>query len=155
MNTILIAVMILLSVLITVATILFISLKFYNEKKREVKLQELSFYNEVYSDIESIDESIDVFIQMIFNNYQIFHSEFFLKEFITEDDQKKITIDVHKEVIDCMSPTLMSRMLLIYKAEKVQEVLNKKIMLLVIQAADQINTNPNINNKDISDILNR
>lgn len=92
---------------------------------------------------------------MIFNNYQIFHSEFFLKEFITEDDQKKITIDVHKEVIDCMSPTLMSRMLLIYKAEKVQEVLNKKIMLLVIQAADQINTNPNINNKDISDILNR
>lgn len=94
-----------------------------------------------------IDEStykiLDDYIDYIFNDYLILDFELKDIDYINSEEEKKIIKDVSKRVINRMSNTIMTKLLLLYNQASIIDIVAEKVTIKVTQYVLNYNTPKN------------
>lgn len=143
MNMQIIAVLVLLTLItITVNTILItttwrISIK---QKEEQTKAQQ-DYY--IASTPISIDDMniLDRIVEESFNYYQLLNLSGKDNAYINEDTQQKIIYDVLSNVLSSVSDSIISKLSLIYKKDYIEDLIARKVQLVVLDYTISINGN--------------
>ena len=143
MNMQIIAVLVLLTLItITVNTILItttwrISIK---QKEEQTKAQQ-DYY--IASTPISIDDMniLDRIVEDSFNYYQLLNLSGKDNAYINEDTQQKIIYDVLSNVLSSVSDSIIGKLSLIYKKDYIEDLIARKVQLVVLDYTISINGN--------------
>ena len=143
MNMQIIAVLVLLTLItITVNTILItttwrISIK---QKEEQTKAQQ-DYY--IASTPISIDDMniLDRIVEESFNYYQLLNLSGKDNAYINEDTQQKIIYDVLSNVLSSVSDSIIGKLSLIYKKDYIEDLIARKVQLVVLDYTISINGN--------------
>lgn len=133
----------LLYTLMLFLSILFLSLSYYMINTIKIKNKELNLREydlNINSDInDDIFILLDKIIQECFSEYTILNLEYRNIEYINEELEQLITQEVAHRVIDRISPTLISKISLIYNISNFDQLLSERVYLATMAYSLQKN----------------
>lgn len=94
----------------------------------------------VYKDLDSVNESIDSFIQIVYNDYKAINIDKY-NDYINSKLENKIIEEVCKLVLDKVSNRYIEYLEFIYKNSEIAEIIYNRTMLIVILDIAQNNEN--------------
>lgn len=103
----------------------------YAEHKKSSREYEIAYT--YYLNKEDTDYNIDNFINEIFDMY-IAKSGLASNENITDNMKREIIPIISREVLESMSPFLLREILLVYNENKLADIINCKVALLVFSS---------------------
>ena len=132
-----ITIIILVIALITIANLCEL-LRTYMDKKIEIdRLRVVCEQRLDTKDIEILDEIINE----IFLDYRTLHYDYIKADeaYITADEQKKIIVDILEFTLETISDNLYTKLSLYYKKDHIDDIIYKKIQMLVLTFTIEIN----------------
>lgn len=94
----------------------------------------------VYKDLDSVNESIDSFIQIVYNDYKAINIDKY-NDYINSKLENKIIEEVCRLVLDKVSNRYIEYLEFIYKNSEIAEIIYNRAMLIVILDIAQNNEN--------------
>lgn len=120
-----------------VITLFLLSFIFYLNTKN--KIAKLSLALTIPLD-NTINSSLDALIEDCFNEYIILNKAYKKKEYISADDEKKISSDLGTMVSNRISETMYNKLSQYYNSKAIPEVISNKIYMRVLNYSITMNT---------------
>lgn len=120
-----------------VITLFLLSFIFYLNTKN--KIAKLSLALTIPLD-NTINSSLDTLIEDCFNEYIILNKAYKKKEYISADDEKKISSDLGTMVSNRISETMYNKLSQYYNSKAIPEVISNKIYMRVLNYSITMNT---------------
>ena len=111
------------------------------EYKKRGTVNEIKEYNNIFNNIEYIEDTLNNFILARFEDYRIKNPDKFDVDFITDSSQKDITKEVLKSVFDTMSPAFKKHLCTIYNIEMLDQIIADKVIMAVMSYTIENNNN--------------
>ena len=84
---------------------------------------------------------LDRIVEESFNYYQLLNLSGKDKAYINEDTQQKIIYDVLSNVLSSVSDSIIGKLSLIYKKDYIEDLIARKVQLVVLDYTISINGN--------------
>lgn len=114
----------------------------------KISMEKLELYNNIYNSTENVERILDEYISSEYDIYKVYNTELFEKEYLKDNDLAKICNSLYDQVLRHMSPSLHKIVCLVYNSDVLDEIITRKIEILIV--ADGINHNSD-NNININD----
>lgn len=102
-------------------------------------MEKLELYNNIYNSTENVERILDEYISSEYDIYKVYNTELFEKEYLKDSDLTEICDSLYNQVLRHMSPSLYKIVCLVYNSDVLDEIILKKIEILIV--ADGINHN--------------
>lgn len=127
-----------------ISTLLVLSIICYLNTKNKIHKLNISLNTQLD---ETINTTLDTLIKSCFDEYIIFNQGYKKRDYISADDEKKITSDLGTMVSKRISETMYNKLSQYYNAKAIPEVISNKIYMIVIDYSLSVNSIKNKSNK--------